>query len=88
MRATLLAVALLQATLAPLLGPPSAAVALQSPAVTAQLGIAAERPMQDLPLGTSRRVLEDRLPPLVRAAEEPGPRIDSVSVGRDSDAGR
>ena len=82
MRAVLLAVALLLAALAPLLGPPSAVVALQSPVVTAQIGVAEGKVIQDLPLGTSRRALADRLPLLFRAAEEFGVRIDTVSVGR------
>ena len=80
MRAALLALALVLGTLLPLLGPPGAAVA-QS-VVTAQIGIAEGKVIQDLPLGTSRRALEDRLPLLFRAAEEFGVRIDSVSVGR------
>ena len=82
MRAALLIVTLLLATIAPLLGPPGAVVALKAPLVTAQIGIAEGKVIQDLPLGTSRRALEDRLPLLFRAAEEVGVRIDSVSVGR------
>ncbi len=82
MRRALLAVALILSTLLPLLGPPGAVAAQPSGLVTAQIGIAEGRVIQDLPLGTSRRALEDRLPLLFRAAEEFGVRIDSVSVGR------
>src|SRR3712207_2931854 len=81
MRAALMALALVLSMLLPLLGSPGAAVA-QTPPVTAQIGIAEGRVIQDLPLGTSRRALEDRLPLLFRAAEELGVQIDSVSVGR------
>ena len=82
MRAALLAVAVLLATLTPLLDRSGAAVASQPPIVTAQIGIAEGNIIQALPLGTSRRALEYRLPLLFRTAEEFGVRIDTVSVGR------
>jgi hypothetical protein len=88
LRAGLLQLALLLALALPLLGPPAGAaaqsptVAAQPPTVTAQIGIAEGAVLQELPPGTTRRTLEDRLPLLFRAAEEFGVRIDSVSVGR------
>ena len=80
-RLGLLLLALLAAIVAPLLGP-SGGVAAQPAIVQAQIGIAEGTVIQQLPLGTNRRVLEQRLPLLFRAAEEYGVRIDAASVGR------